>query len=379
MHRTQRLQTTDLLKQRDITRALFSHAHTVTWLTGFAAPVQTGINLFSGGPSLVWYEGGHFWLIVQDVFAGDTKSLEQEPDITVVTYPAYTIERPVTPSENLAATLSALVKKSGAMGGRVGMETQWLTVWLDLALREDLLSTDIVPIDGWLTPLRMIKTEEEIALLRRNFEFADIGQAAARQATRAGVREIDVWAAVESAVNQAAGYRVPLGNDCVVGYRSPNNIGGWPLDYDIHPGDSLIVDISAFPGGYWSDGCATYYAGEPTPRQKAIHRVVQEALGLGISLVKPGVAARDVDRSMKDLIEKAGYPVYPHHGGHGVGVSGHEAPRIVPYNDEVFQPGMVIMLEPGIYFPGETGVRLEDGILVTADGVEVLTKHDKRL
>ena len=68
---------------------------------------------------------------------------------------------------------------------------------------------------------------------------------------------------------------------------------------------------------------------------------------------------------------------YPHHSGHAVGVSVHEEPRIVPYNDTILEAGMVIMLEPGIYLPGETGVRLEDGMLITQDGVEVLTTHDK--
>jgi Xaa-Pro aminopeptidase len=80
---------------------------------------------------------------------------------------------------------------------------------------------------------------------------------------------------------------------------------------------------------------------------------------------------------VRQFIAAAGYPVYPHHTGHGVGVTGHEAPRIVPYNNEVLAEGMVIMLEPGIYLPGETGVRLEDALLVTATGAEVLTRHDK--
>ena len=89
--------------------------------------------------------------------------------------------------------------------------------------------------------------------------------------------------------------------------------------------------------------------------------------------------AKTIDREVRAFIDAAGYPVYPHHTGHGVGVSGHEEPRIVPYNEQVLEEGMVIMLEPGIYFPGETGVRLEDALLVTRDGAELLTHYDKRL
>jgi Xaa-Pro aminopeptidase len=238
--------------------------------------------------------------------------------------------------------------------------------------------TDFTPVDSWLEPLRMIKTAEELAKLRENFALTDLGHATARQAITAGKREIDVWTEIHSAIQKAAGRRVPLGNDCVVSYRE-NNIGGWPLDYEIGPQDSLIVDLSTILYGYWSDSCATYYAGEPTPQQVAMHRTALEALELGISLIRPGAVAREIDQKLRQFIADAGYPVYPHHSGHGVGVIGHESPRIVPYNDEVLQADMVIMLEPGIYLPGQAAVRLEDAMLVTPDGAEVLTKHDKSL
>jgi Xaa-Pro aminopeptidase len=164
----------------------------------------------------------------------------------------------------------------------------------------------------------------------------------------------------------------------VVGYRQ-NNIGGWPGDLEIRAHDSVIVDLSTVLHGYWSDSCCTYYAGEPTAKQRKMHETAAEALALGISMVRPGVAAHDIDRTLRRFMADAGYPVYPHHTGHGVGLTGHVEPRIVPYNEQTLEPGMVIMLEPGIYYPGETGVRLEDAILVTAQGAEVLTHHDKRL
>ena len=104
-----------------------------------------------------------------------------------------------------------------------------------------------------------------------------------------------------------------------------------------------------------------------------------EALDLATSLVRPGVKAKEIDKRVRQYIRDAGYPIYPHHTGHGIGAASHEAPRIVPYSEEVLEEGMVIMLEPGIYIPGITGVRLEDGLLVTADGAEVLSKHDKGL
>ena len=107
-----------------------------------------------------------------------------------------------------------------------------------------------------------------------------------------------------------------------------------------------------------------------------MHRTVAEALDLAISLARPDAIAKDIDQTVRQFIIDAGYPTYPHHTGHGIGVIGHEAPRIVPHSDEVLQAGMVIMLEPGIYFPHETGVRLEHAVLITDDGAEILTTYD---
>jgi Xaa-Pro aminopeptidase len=108
-----------------------------------------------------------------------------------------------------------------------------------------------------------------------------------------------------------------------------------------------------------------------------MHKAVSDTLDFAISLIKPGAVAREIDEQVRQFLANTHYPVYPHHTGHGVGVTGHESPRIVPYNDEVLSEGMVILLEPGIYVPGQTSVRLEDAVLVVADGAEVLTHFDK--
>lgn len=183
-----------------------------------------------------------------------------------------------------------------------------------------------------------------------------------------------VYLAAHAAIHLAAGERVPLGNDYVVGSRH-NNVGGWPLDHAVGDGDSFIVDISTLRYGYWSDSCATYYAGIPRPKQRAMHECVAAALEAGEALLRPGAIAKEIDAAIHKVVVDAGFPDYPHHTGHGIGVTGHEAPRIVPYNDEVLEPGMVVMLEPGIYLPGECGVRLEHGYLITGNAAERLSKH----
>ncbi|MEJ5247888.1 MAG: Xaa-Pro peptidase family protein [Caldilinea sp.] len=381
MHEQQRQRAGELLHEKGIDAALFASPASVTWLTGFAPPIQTGPHPFAAAPPLVWWDGERFTLIVVDGLAGAAASFAAEPDGDVLAYRGYTIEAPIDSATHLSAALHSLWEGRSVARAfrRIGLES-----WAAPAALRDALSdgpfaaVQWIPIDGWLAPLRMVKTEEEVQKLRENFRLTDIGHAAARNAVRAGAREIDVWLAARQAVEAAAGCRVPMGNDCVVGYRA-ENIGGWPLDHALRPGDSIIVDLSTIRYGYWSDSCATYVAGAPTPRQQAIHEVVGEALAFGASLLRPGAVAGEIDRQLRRFIADAGYPVYPHHSGHGVGVTGHEAPRIVPYSQEILAPGMVILLEPGIYFPGETGVRLEDAFLITEEGAIQLTTHEKRL
>ncbi len=369
MHTEQRQQAHALLKERHVDQAVFARLESIKWLTGFAPPVQVGPNLFASGNPLVWYEDGHFTLIVVDAYADLAAPFGQEPDGSLLTYVGNSLNEPIAGGSHL---LEVFQKNAHLGDGKIGVEQEFVSS----LIANQFHVHETVAIDGWLEPLRMVKTTEELTKLRRNFALTDIGHKAAREATAVGKREIDVWNALHSAIQGAAGCRVPLGNDCIVGRRSFNS-GGWPQDYELMAHDSLIVDISVILDGYWSDSCATYFAGERTPQQAKMHRMIQDALEFAISLARPGAVAKDIDQKTRQFIADAGYPVYPHHTGHGVGVSGHEAPRIVPYNDEVLREGMVIMLEPGTYIPGRTGVRLEDGLLITSDGAELLTHHDK--
>ena len=370
MHESQREQTHALLRERHIDQALFARPESVTWLTSFAPPVETGPNLFAASYPLVWYDGGQFTLIVVDAYAELAAPFASAADGQVVTYVGYTVDQPIRSGAHLLATFESLLHHSSRLN--IGIEREYVSDLVVSALREQKLTG----IDHWLETLRMVKTDEELAVLRRNFALTDIGHAAARQATVAGAREIDVWNALHAAIQRAAGERVPVGNDCVVGRRT-FNIGGWPGNWELQPHDSLIVDLSVAANGYWSDSCATYYIGERTDQQEKMHRAIQETLDFAESLLRPGAVAKAIDQQTRAYLAAKGFAVYPHHTGHGVGTSGHEAPRLVSYNDEVLQAGMVIMLEPGTYLPGVTGTRLEDAFLITATGAERLTHHDK--
>jgi Xaa-Pro aminopeptidase len=367
MHQEQRDRTHHLFREKGISRALFANPTNVTWLTGFARPWRAGADLYAGGPLLVWYEDGTFTLIVMDSQVAEAESFARHPDCEVRGYRGYSYTEQPAGHELLRAALQAVVGQIGATS-TIGVETRHVPI----AVADTLQGGQVKLVDGWLDSLRQIRTAEELDKMRQNFDLIAVGQAAAKDAVQPGNLELDVWYTIHTAIQKAAQQTLPLGNDCTVGRR----MGGPAQAVEILPDDSFIVDLSTMLHGYWSDSCVTYYATEPSSRQVAMHRTAAEALDLAISLARPGAIAREIDQKVRQFVVDAGYPPYPHHTGHGIGVIAHEAPRIVPHSDEVLQPGMVIMLEPGIYYPDDTGVRLEHAVLITDDGAQVLTGYD---
>lgn len=367
MHRQQRQRTAQLLDESGVDIALFSDIDSVRWLTG--------LNL--AAPALVIFERGVFTLLA-DEGSADASTFGAELDCAFAPFVNYTIQQPIDPPGRLADALREQVSAAAGRSGPVGIEEKSLPLALWQTLRETLPACDPFSLEGRLLPLRAVKTEEELARIREGFRLVTVGHEAGRKAVRLGQREIDVWTEVQSAVEREAGKWCQMGNDCIVGHR-PANMSAAPLDYEIIANDSFILDLSVVVDGYWTDSCATYYADQPTAQQAEMHKFVEEALAYAVSLIRPGVVAQDVDRKVRSRMAAGGYEVYSHHTGHGIGLTGHEAPRIVPYNQEQFQEGNVIMLEPGIYIPGVTGIRLEDAFLVTADGAEPLSHHDKSM
>ncbi len=367
MHRIQRQRAAQLLDEAGVEIALFSDIDSVRWLTG----------RYLSAPSLLLYARGNFTLLADEGDSG-AAAFGDESNCGHVPIVGYTIQQPIDAPARLAEALRELVASVNGPSGKVGVEEKSLTLDLWQTLRGALPGCEPHSLEGSLLPLRALKTEEELDRIREGFRLVTIGHEAGGKAVRLGQREIDVWTEVQTAVEREAGKWMQMGNDCIVGHR-PANMSAAPLDFEIVANDSFILDLSVVVDGYWTDSCATYYAEQPTAQQVQMHKFVEEALAYAVSLIRPGVVAKDVDEKVRSFMSAGGYDVYPHHTGHGIGLTGHEAPRIVPYNQERFQEGNVIMLEPGIYIPGVTGIRLEDAFLVTAGGAEPLSHHDKSL
>jgi Xaa-Pro aminopeptidase len=145
-------------------------------------------------------------------------------------------------------------------------------------------------------------------------------------------------------------------------------------------GDMVVLDFGGFVAGYGSDTTRTVCVGEVTEEQQRVHDVVREAQQAGVEAVRPGVPCEDVDRAVREVIVAAGFGEYfTHRTGHGIGVETHEQPYIVEGSTQPLEPGMCFSIEPGIYFPGRFGVRIEDIVAVTDDGARRLNESPREL
>lgn len=358
------------LHQHQYSAALLTNPATITWLCGYAPPIQTGASPFEGGPAIGWYVGGQLVLLLSDMEAPAAQALGVETR----EYSSYTIEKPLAGFQNQAMALRELLSSAGHLKGKVAVEFNYLSASAMPALQETLQSATLVPVDEELPLLRTIKSPEEVQKIKASLALSDYAQDLTRNLIRVGVSEIEVWGQLKAGLEQKAGCRLPLLADFVAGKRTAE-IGGLPGEYRLQAGDAVIADIVPRYNGYWGDNAGTHFVGDPRQSDHKVYQVVLDTLQKGLAAIKPGVRACDLDAMLRDYLQQQGYPVYPHHTGHGLGVTYHEEPRIVPYNTLTLEAGMVLAIEPGIYLPDEVGVRLEDVVLVTSDGCERLTHH----
>lgn len=151
-----------------------------------------------------------------------------------------------------------------------------------------------------------------------------------------------------------------------------------PSKTELKPGDSIIIDIGCLKDSYCSDMTRTVFYKTASEKAKQVHQIVREANEKAIAIIKPGVKFSEIDRAARGHIEAAGYGEYfTHRTGHNIGIDVHEFGNVSSANDDEVKEGMIFSVEPGIYLPGEFGVRIEDLVLVTKDGHEVLNKYDK--
>ncbi|GAA5532518.1 aminopeptidase YpdF [Deinococcus aluminii] len=260
-------------------------------------------------------------------------------------------------------------------GARVGFEAEHLTVAGLEALREHW-DAALVPTRGLVEGVRLVKSPQEVQAIREAQAVADRVFEEVRPMIRAGVRELDVALALELGLRRAG---AEVGFDVIVasGPRGamPHGVASERV---IEDGDLVTIDFGARVNGYHSDMTRTVAVGTPSEELRRVYNAVLEAEEAAVAAVRPGAKTGELDALARGILEQHGLAeAFAHSLGHGVGLNIHEGPSLRKGSEDVLEPGMVVTVEPGAYLPGVGGVRIEDLVLVTEDGHEVLSRAPK--
>jgi len=262
----------------------------------------------------------------------------------------------------------------------VGYEAHVLTVREADRLAADKLPCHFCPVSDHVEALRAVKAPEEIAAIRAAAALAEDALGHAIRQVRAGQTEQEVAALLEGALRHGG----------TEGYPFPTIVASGPRSALPHartssrvlaPGDFLLLDFGAVVDGYVSDVTRTFVVGaQPTARQAEAYGLVASAQRAALTGLRAGLSGRQADALARDVMEAAGQgPAFGHSLGHGIGLEVHEAPRLARTADQVLQTGAVVTVEPGVYYSGWGGVRLEDDVVLSDGGTALLTQFPREL
>lgn len=263
--------------------------------------------------------------------------------------------------------------------GKAGFEDHQMAVRTLKRLEEKL--PDGVALEGageTVEKLRRVKDEGELAAIAAAAELADEVWRFALERGLAGRSELDVARAAEARMRELGAEPsfptiVAAGSNGALPHAEPG-------EREIGRGELVVFDMGAKLDGYCSDGTRTFATGEPGEEARAVYGIVLEAQEAALAAVEAGAKAEDVDGVARELIAAAGHGERFGHGlGHGVGLEVHEEPRVSQRSEDVLAAGEVVTIEPGVYLPGDLGVRIEDLVVVTADGHRNLSSLPKDL
>ncbi len=316
-------------------------------------------------------------------FTGEGIGVLTPQELTVITDRRYEQEaaaqlqdcRAIFAAAKYQSDVAKYLAQSAA--NRVGFEADNLTYATYQFLQEELGETELVSTEGVVEEYRAVKDKEEMGKIRAaaaivdevlpgflanlpaNVTEKELGLALREQIVTAGADRLSFEPVVAFGANAAAAHATST-NRC------------------LHPGDIVLIDVGAQVDGYCSDITRTTIFGQLDSRFSEIYQVVLDAQQAALAAIQPGVAGSEVDKAARDVIAEAGYGErFGHSLGHGVGLEVHELPRLSKTADQPLAVGNVVTVEPGIYISEWGGVRIEDMVLITEGGPQVLTSSPK--
>ena len=278
----------------------------------------------------------------------------------------------ITEYQNKAEGISSILQKWKA--DLLGFEASSVMVSEYQQLKVSLAGISLEPLSGRLDFLRAIKDAQEIARIREAIRIAEKALTDLKNLIKPGIREIEIAVELEYGMRRAGAERLSF--DTIVA-TGPNAAlpHATPGKRQVEAGDFVLIDYGAVFAGYHSDQTRMFCVGAPSDRQRRVYQAVLDAHDRAIAAIKAGVSCKEIDSVARSFLEEKGMGKYFSHGtGHGVGLEIHEAPMLTKGKEDRLEPGMVVTVEPGVYLPGEWGIRIEDMVLVGKDGPEVLTK-----
>ncbi len=331
---------------------LISHLPNVRYLCGFTG--SAGLLLVEGAEAIFFTDVRY-----------DTQAHEEVRGAEVV----------VTKKSALdAAAEWVSVKRAKARQWVIGVEASHITV-AEKKRFNDVLPSKVVAKDApaAVEQMRMVKDKDELKCIRTAVKLGATLFDRALKVLRPGVRETEVAAEMEYAARRAGAEQMSFPTIIASGARSalPH---GRASNQPIAGNAFVVCDFGVILAGYCSDQTRTVWVGRPSKESRHGYEAVREAQQAAIEAVQPGATVAAVDAAARGVLREAKLDQYfTHSTGHGVGLEIHESPRVAGGQKQVLQPGMVITIEPGVYFPGKWGVRIEDMVAVTPRGCEVLT------
>ncbi|MBL1151105.1 MAG: Aminopeptidase YpdF [Fimbriimonadales bacterium] len=332
--------------------ALITNIENVRWMSGFSGS-SAAIVL---SPS-------------EAVFITDSRYDEQAHE-QVKGFEIHVFASPTRQAQAIGAVIHRLGLTS------VSFEAEHVTFATMNSWANDIPGIEFTPVEKMISPLRMVKSAEEVEKIRRACGIGDACFEHVLRMLRPGVTEYDVALDIEFFIRRQ-GAKIAFDVIAVSGERSARP-HGTPSERKLEVGDFVTLDFGACVDGWNSDLTRTVVIGEATDRHREVFDAVLRAEESCIAAMKPGVAAKDVDALARRILAEKGFDKYFGHGlGHGLGSTVHDVGSMNPNSTDVLEPGQVWTVEPGVYIPGFGGCRIEDDVVVTSDGVEVLTHASK--